>query len=129
MIKFTIPLNPVTKKNSQMPVFIGKKCPVCHKGQRVLILPSKAYQRYEKECKKYMPKVDTIGRAVNVKALYYMKTRRRVDLTNLNEALHDVLVKHGVLEDDNNTIIVSTDCSRVLYDKENPRTEVEIMEV
>lgn len=129
MIKFTIPLNPVTKKNSQMPVFIGKKCPVCHKGQRVLILPSKAYQKYEKECKKHMPKVETIDRAVNVKALYYMKTKRRVDLTNLNEALHDVLVKYGVLADDNNLIVASTDGSRVLYDKENPRTEVEITEV
>lgn len=128
MIKFTIPLNPVTKKNKPTPIFTGDKCPVCNRGRRLVILPSKAYQNYEKECKKHMPKVETIGKAVNVKALYYMKTRRRVDLTNLNEALHDVLVKYGVLEDDNNLIVASTDGSKVLYDKENPRTEVEITE-
>ena len=45
---------------------------------------------------------------------------------NLHSALHDVLVEVGVLEDDNSQIVVSTDGSRVLYDKHNPRTEVEI---
>ena len=30
------------------------------------------------------------------------------------------------MKDDNNRIVVSTDGSRVLYDKHNPRTEVEI---
>lgn len=63
---------------------------------------------------------------VEVKALFYMETRRRVDLTNLLEALHDVMVKYGLLKDDNNQIIVSVDGSRVLYDKDNPRTEVTI---
>ena len=63
---------------------------------------------------------------VNVKAIYYMPTRRVVDITNLHSALHDVLVKAGVLQDDNSRIVVSTDGSRVRYDKDNPRTEVEI---
>ena len=66
------------------------------------------------------------GKYVNVKALFYMKTKRKVDLTNLLEALDDVLVKGGMLVDDNCTIIKSHDGSRVLYDKENPRIEVEI---
>ena len=48
------------------------------------------------------------------------------DLTNLHEALHDILVKYHVIADDNCKIIVSTDGSRVLYDRENPRTEVTI---
>ena len=55
-----------------------------------------------------------------------MKTRHAVDLTNLLEAVDDVLVKYGVLEDDNSRIIVSHDGSRVLYDKQRPRTEVTI---
>jgi hypothetical protein len=38
-------------------------------------------------------------------------------------------VKYGVIEDDNSNVVVSVDGSRVLYDKENPRTEVEITEV
>lgn len=55
-----------------------------------------------------------------------MPTKRRVDLTNLLEAIDDVLVKYGVLKDDNSEIITSHDGSRVLYDKNNPRTEVVI---
>lgn len=65
----------------------------------------------------------------NVKAIYHMPTRRRVDLVNLHSALHDALVACGVLVDDNSNIIVSTDGSRVVWDKNNGHTEVEIMEV
>ena len=57
-----------------------------------------------------------------------MDTRRVVDITGLHQALHDILVKGGVLKDDNSNIVASTDGSRVRYDKDNPRTEVEIME-
>lgn len=74
----------------------------------------------------FMPRVSTIDRTVNVKATFYMPTHRIVDLVNLQEALLDVLVKHRVLDDDNSRIVVSMDGSRVEYDKENPRTEVEI---
>lgn len=55
-----------------------------------------------------------------------MPTRRGVDLTNLLEALDDVLVEAGVLEDDHSGILVSHDGSRVLYDKQHPRTEIVI---
>ena len=70
-----------------------------------------------------------IDQPVNVAAKFYMPTRRRVDLTNLHEALHDILVNYGILTDDNAKIIVSTDGSRVYWDKENPRTEVIITAV
>ena len=40
--------------------------------------------------------------------------------------MDDVLVKARVLLDDHCGIIVSHDGSRVLYDKDNPRTEVYI---
>ena len=55
-----------------------------------------------------------------------MSTKRKVDLTNLLEAIDDVLVKCNVLLDDDSNIIKSHDGSRVYYDKENPRTEVYI---
>ena len=48
------------------------------------------------------------------------------DLTNLLEAIDDILVSYGVLSDDNFTVIVSHDGSRVYIDKENPRTEITI---
>lgn len=117
MIKFTIFECPVTKKNHGQIIMI--------KG-RPIMLPSKQYKEYEKKCQKYMPKIEPINQPVNIKATYYMKTRRLVDLTNLNSALHDVLVHYKVLEDDNRDIAATTDGSIVLYDKEHPRTEVEI---
>lgn len=67
-----------------------------------------------------------IEHPVNVRALYFMETRRKVDLPNLDECLLDVLVKANVLADDNSKIVVSMDGSRVLYDKERPRTEITI---
>ena len=42
------------------------------------------------------------------------------------ECIDDVMVKAGLLDDDNFNIIASHDGSRVLYDKSNPRTEVYI---
>lgn len=58
-----------------------------------------------------------------------MPNRRRVDLINLHEALHDILVHYKVLADDNCKIIVSMDGSYVDVDKWEPRTEVTITEV
>lgn len=115
-MKIIIPLPPRTKKNSQQIVRAGK---------RLIIVPSKVYKAYEKACGPYLEPLG-IDYPVNVKATYFMPTHRRVDLVNLHEALHDILVTHGVLADDNCRIIVSTDGSRVSYDKDNPRTEVEI---
>ena len=116
-IKFTIPLNPVTKKNSQQIVLVSG---------RPRIIPSKKYKEYERDCIPFLTHVEPVTGRLNVKAVYFMRTRRRVDLINLHEALHDILVKAGVLEDDNCKIIYSTDGSYVDYDKENPRTEVTI---
>lgn len=125
-LKFTVPGNPVTKKNSQRIVQIrtvsGKHF---HK-----ILPSEAFEKYQKECGRYMPMLDEpVEIPVNMKCTYYMQTRRRVDLLNLLEATADILVDYGVLADDNCKIVRSTDGSRVLYDKENPRVEIEIKEI
>ena len=120
-VSITIPMAPITKKNSQR--IIQKKTA---SGTVPMIIPSKRYKEYEAACDPYINPRPRIDYPVNVMAVYYMPTRRRVDLVNLHEALHDILVRYGVLEDDNSQIIVSTDGSRVEYDKENPRTEVVI---
>lgn len=117
-MKITIKGNPITKKNSQRIVLIGG---------RPRVIASKAYKDFEARAAIYMPKLDApIDYGVNVKCLYYMETHRRVDLVNLIEATHDILVKYGVLEDDNSLIVWSVDGSRVLYSKTDPRTEIEI---
>ena len=113
---------PITKKNSGRIVMAGRY---------PKLLPSKAYVEYEKDCLtqitgKQRLKLDG---AYNVKCSYYMPTRHRVDLTNLLNATNDILVAAKVLKDDNCKIVVSHDGSRVFYDKENPRVEIEIEEV
>lgn len=115
-MQFTIPIEPKTKKNSQQIVMANG---------RPIIIPSKQYKEFEKSALWYIERIG-IDYPVNVKALFYMKTRRRVDLTNLLEALDDCLVKGGMLIDDNSQIIAGHDGSRVLYDKNNPRIEVYI---
>lgn len=125
MHKFTIPIHPVTKKNNPR---------IYHAGNKTIVLPSKAYEKFENNCLKLIPSKyrTNINYPVNVKVFYYVKTKRRIDKTNLESAIMDVLVKAGVLADDsaiNPEIVVSTDGSRVLIDKLNPRIEIEISKV
>ena len=121
MLKFTIPLPPVTKKNSQR---------IVNTGKFFKILPSKQFEAYQEKAGWLIPcKNLGIDYPVNIKAIYYMPTARKVDITNLNSALHDVLVHYGVLKDDSSLsprIVVGTDGSRVLIDRSNPRTEIEV---
>ena len=114
----TIKSSPHTKKNSQV---IAK-----HNG-RTFVVQNKLYKKYEKECLNVIePPEKPIDDPVNVQMRFFMPTRRRVDLVNLQQACLDILVRAGVLEDDNFNIVYSMDGSRVFYDKENPRTEIEI---
>ena len=119
MLRFTIPLPPVTKKNSQQIM-------VNNATGRPFIMPSKKYKEYERAALWFIPRVSTIDSEVNIKCLFYMPTLRKCDLTNLLEAVDDILVKARLLEDDNYTIIAGHDGSRVYYEKSNPRTEIEI---
>lgn len=119
-LTFTIYGNPKTKKNKSQ-IIVNKST------GRPIIIPSKAYLQYEKDCGLQLKgKGLNIDYPVNLKAVYYRQDRRKCDLSNLHEALQDILVKYNVIKDDNFTIIVSHDGSRVEIDKENPRTEVEI---
>jgi len=133
-LKIIIPGNPVTKKNHSnfvtIPVKGSTRCPVCKKFHKTMtrLLPSNAYTEYQAEAIGYLPMMESIIIPVNVKCLYYMGTRRKVDLTNLIAATHDILVHYHILADDNSSIIVSVNGSKVLYDKDNPRVEIEITE-
>lgn len=120
--KFIIPLPPVTKKNNSC-VYYNKST------GKPFICPSERYRQYEKDFILLCPKIPIIDYPINLKSIYYMPTKRKVDLINLHSALHDCLVKANVLLDDNCNIIESTDGSRVDYDKINPHTYIEITPV
>lgn len=91
------------------------------------VAPSKAYVDYETDCLRQINRPRSpISARVNVRCVYYMATRRKVDLANLIEATCDILVKAGMLEDDNSKIVAAHDGSRVELDRKNPRVEIEI---
>lgn len=115
----TLGIAPITKKNHSQIIKV--------KG-RLMVIPSKQYREFEKACAEFIPQMpfQMFDCPVNVKCEYYMPTKRKVDLVNLEEATLDVLVKYGILLDDNSNIVASMDGSRVFYDKQNPRTEIEI---
>lgn len=113
--------DPRTKKNSQRIVVQGK---------RRFIMPSAQYQKYENACLWQLKgKRWQLAGPLNLRCVYFMATRRKVDLCNLLEANCDILVKAGVIVDDNSSVVASHDGSRVLYDKTNPRVEITITEV
>lgn len=123
-IAFTIQGTPITKKNSQRIIRTG-----CG---RVMIIPSAKFKEYEREAIFQIPtahKGRNLTGRYNLRVVYYMPTRRRVDLVNLLEATCDILVSAGVIKDDHSGIIVAHDGCRVRYDKENPRAEITLEEV
>lgn len=123
MMMFVLMGQPRTKKNSQQIVFNRKT-------GRQFVKQSDAYKKYEKDAICQITQMGLnntlIDYPVNIACKFYRGDRRRVDLTNLLEAVDDVMVKARLLEDDNSNIIVSHDGSVVLYDKEKPRTVVVI---
>ena len=111
---------PRSKKNSQQ-IFRGK-------GGRPFITQSQQYKDYEREClrqlkEKHKQKIDY---PVNVQMTFHMPTRRRCDLGNLQAAVLDILVKGGVLADDNRNIVAGMDGSRVYWNRNDPHVDIEI---
>ncbi len=120
-IRFTIPLPPVTKKNHGRIVMCGRY---------PKLLPSKAYENYARNAKPFLQtiyrNVGSVDSPVNLKCVFYLDRRRKGDLAGYLQAVQDLLVETGILADDNRNIVASVDGSAVLYDKENPRTEVTV---
>lgn len=124
-MKFTLYGRPITKKNSQRIVRVNGHS---------MILPSKAYKDYERDCLtqiRLMHRDLKVTGKVNLKAVYFMPTRHKVDLANLIEATQDILKEAKVIPDDNCKVIAGLDGCRVSEepDKENPRVEIELTEM
>lgn len=93
LYNFVIPGRPATKKNSSQYI------PKIHR-----LIPSKAYQNYEKIAVKALReqyKEEPIDNPVIVTAKYIMDNRRAwPDLVGLMQATGDILQKAGVIADD-----------------------------
>lgn len=118
-IRYTIPLPPITKKNHQQ-ILTNRKT------GRPFVMPSKQYKAYERDAAHFLvPKPPRpIECSLNIRCMFYLPTRRKTDLTNLLEAVDDLMVHTGIIADDHYGIVTAHDGSRCFWDKENPRTEI-----
>lgn len=124
-MKIEIPLLARSKKNSQRIIWNNKT-------KKPMIIQSKEYLNFERECSYFLLKYknSNINYPINLKCLFFVSDKRRRDLTNLENAIADILVKYKVIEDDNYNIIQSWDGSRILYKKdEEPKIIIEIERV
>lgn len=132
MIKFTIPLNVRSKKNSRKLIPIATKndssWKFCFKNKGMmnvvpLSVPSDAYVKFEKEFKKFI-KYNSIDKSlfnerISIKAIFYYKGQRP-DLSGSMESLGDLL--EGIYYE-NDRQIESWDGSRVAHVSESPYDE------
>lgn len=123
LYKYIIVGNPRSKKNSMRPSY--------HNG-KFKLLQSQSYIDYAIAAKPQLidqmrknKQTEPIDYPINLKCLYYRSDKRRVDLVNLLNGM-DILTEVGIIADDNYKIVASVDGSRILYDKDNPRTEIYI---
>ena len=129
---FTLYGQPATKKNSAMMV-----------AKHACLLPSKAYKRYEAECRKQMStmKLEHFTGNVNLCCLYWLRDKAHwPDLNGLLQAICDiisdeytrksgtkVLAREWVLADDR--LVRSFNGSMIAgIDREKPRVEIVITE-
>lgn len=118
-----IPLMCRSKKNSQQ-ILINSRTGKPFVGQ------SKLYKNFERECGYFLKRYESnISCPVNLKCTFYVPNKRKRDLTNLENAIADILVKYKVLQDDNYKIIQSWDGSRIIYEKNREETVIEITKV
>lgn len=119
-IKIEIPLLCRSKKNSEQ--IIPNK-----RTGKSIIIQSKLYREFENSCGWYLMKYRLeINKRINIKATFIVPDRRKRDLTNLENAIADILVKYGVIEDDNYNIVAGWDGSRIVYKKGVEKTIIEI---
>ena len=120
-MRIIIPLKTPSKKNSQQLIFANGK---------PRIIQSNNYLQFERDCAYFLKRyAKHIEYPVTLKCTFYVPDRRKRDLTNLLNAIQDVLVKYDVIADDNYNIVESVDGSRIIYRKGKSETIVEITKI
>ena len=119
-MQIIIPLLCRSKKNSEEII-------VNPRTNKPMIIQSKYYRQFEKDCgyflKRYAKHIDY---PINLKCTFIVPNKRKRDLTNLENSIADILIKYGVIEDDNSEIVAGWDGSRVIYEKGKEETIIEI---
>ena len=119
-VKIVIPGNCIAKKNSQMAISMGK---------RNMIIPSKAYQKWEKATKLHLAGQSPWGGSypINIRFYHYRKTVARFDFSNMFEGVQDVLQAVGIIvEDDMDHVYPIIDGWE--KDSDNPRVVITLEE-
>lgn len=119
-MKIVIQGQPRTKKNSSQIAF---------KGNKRVILPSKAFKAYEKVALMQLARVQAVHGPISVLCRYYLQDRKSwPDLVGLLQATSDILQAAKVIDDDK--YIVNYDGSMIAgLDKNNPRVEIIIHQI
>lgn len=113
---YTIPGSVRSKKNSKR---------IFARGPFKKVLPSKAYEAWEKEARQSLwgkVIIPPICGPCCVKAIFYYRGQKP-DLSGAMESIADAM--EGLLWA-NDGLIESWDGSRLIHDKDNPRTEIEV---
>lgn len=119
-----IPLLCRSKKNSQRIIYNIRT-------KRPMVIQSELYKQFEKDCGIFLKKYskETIDYPINLKCTFIVPDKRKRDLTNLENAIADILVKYKIIEDDNYNIIAGWDGSRIIYKKGKEETIIEITKI
>ena len=114
--------SPIVKKNNQKVAF---------RHGRPMKYNTPQYKRWEATAINQLwghdRPAEPIGQECLLVCTFFMQTRRTVDLSALYEGIQDVLVKVGVLLDDNSRVVIGHDGSRVFHDPKRPRMEIKIL--
>ena len=111
---------PPAKKNAKRVVYA--------KG-RMLFIPSAQHKAWEEEALYTVKRIKNKYTTCFIGISFYPPDKRRRDMSNSAESVYDILVKAGILKDDNMFLLQKTECSFMKVDKENPRTIVGIEEI
>lgn len=122
--KIKIPFLCRSKKNSQELAWNPKT-------KKPMIIQSKLYRRFEKDCGLILNRYRGmhIMTPINLKCTFYVPDRRKRDITNLTNAIQDILVKYDILQDDNYNIVAGLDGTRIIFEKGREETIIEIEEI
>ncbi len=123
-MKFTITGKPISSKNKR-PIFINKATGKRFLGKSKRLREYSESALWELKAQKAKDRGKyPLTEDLQASFTFYVPDKRKRDLVNLIQLPCDLLEKVGIIKDDSQ--IKALDGSKILLDRENPRTEIEI---